>query len=305
MSKITVIVPIHHVSGSFLDQCLSSLCLQTFKDFEAILVLNDATSKEQTISQNFCDKDPRFKLFKIDIADVSTARNVGLEYAQGKYIIFLDCDDWFSEDALQKLYNLMETSLAEIGIANTQKIWDNEKKQILFKFYDHEEDVLLKRIPNVAVWGFIFKKDIIKNKHIRFQEGLKLSEDRVFLFEYYLYCKRIAFTNDVVYFYRQHNASVCNVLHTHEHAIQQIKAATALHEILAKSPEYSKKDIEHSDRILTRMGMVAYINSGTTKDGIKQLRDFFLTNISESNIIFYYCWYRAKISAFIGRLLHL
>lgn len=305
MTKISVIIPIHRVEASYLKQCLSSLHIQTLKEFEAILVLNGSTNTEIKIAQEFCTNDPRFKIFKTDITDVSTARNIGLDHVQGKYITFLDCDDWFSENALQILVDLMESSQTDIGIANTQKIWNNGKKQVLFKFCNHVEDALLKHIPNVGVCGFILKNEIIKKNHIRFQEELKLSEDRVFFSEYYLYCKTIAFSNDIVYFYRQHNASVCKSKHTHEHAIQQIKAATALHEILAKSPEYSKKDIEHSDRILTRMGMVAYINSGTTKDGIKQLRDFFLTNISESNIIFYYCWYRAKISAFIGRLLHL
>lgn len=305
MTKISVIIPIHRVEASYLKQCLSSLRAQALKEFEAILILNGSTNTEIKIAQEFCTNDPRFKIFKTDIADVSTARNIGLDHALGKYVTFLDCDDWFSEDALQKYYDLLENNQAEIGIANTQKIWNNGKKQDLFNFHNHVEKALLKRIPNVGVCGFILRNDIIKSHHIRFHEGLKLSEDRVFFSEYYLYCKKIAIINDIVYFYRQHSTSVCKTKHTHKHAIQQIKAAIVLHKILAKSPEYSKKDIEHLDRFLTRVGMVAYINSGTTKDGFKLLKEFFLENISKSKFIFYYCWYRAQISAFIGRILHL
>ena len=303
MISISIIIPVHHVTDSFLTQCLRSLHSQTFGDFEAILILNAATNNELRIAQSFCKSDHRFKLFETDIADVSTARNIGLENAQGKYITFLDCDDWLSENALQVLFNLMENNQTEIGIANTQKIWDNGKKQTLFNFHNHIEDALLKRIPNVGVCGFVLKNEIVQKNHIRFQEGLKLSEDRVFFFEYYLYCKKIAFSKEIIYFYRQHNSSVCKSTHTHEHAIQQLKAAKILHNILAKSPEFSKKDIHHLDRILTRMGMVAYINSGTTPNGIERLKDVFLKNVCNSKIIFYYCWYRAKISALIGRLL--
>lgn len=303
--KISVIIPIHRVEESYLSQCLSSLCTQTLKEFEAILIINNSTNSEKELSERFCTEDSRFRLFETDVADVSTARNIGLEYAQGKYITFLDCDDWFSENALQILFDLMESNQTEIGIANTQKIWDNRKKHTLFNFYNHIEDALLKRIPNVGVCGFVLRNEIIQKNQIRFHEGLKLSEDRVFFFEYYLYCKKIAFSKEIIYFYRQHNSSVCNSKQTHEHAIQQIKAAKILHNVLAKTSEFSRKDIHHHDRILTRMGMVAYINSGTTPNGILQLRDYFLNNICNSKFIFYYCWYRARISAIIGNILHL
>lgn len=305
MTKISVIIPIHRVDTSYLSQCLSSLCSQTLKEFEAILVLNNSTNSEKELSEEFCTEDSRFKLFETDVADVSTARNIGLGHALGKYITFLDCDDWFSEDALQILFNLIEINQTEIGIANTKKVWCTGKEKILFNFYNHIEDALLKRIPNVGVCGFVLKNDIIKKHHIRFQEGLKLSEDRVFFFEYYLYCKKIAFSKEIIYFYRQHNLSICNSKQTHEHAIQQLKAAIILHDILAKSPEFSKKNIHHHDRALARMGMVAYINSGTTPKGIAHLRDYFLNNICNSKLIFYYCWYRATISSIIGNILHL
>lgn len=128
MIKISVIIPIHRVEASYLNQCLSSLRKQTLKEFEAILILNDSTNGEKELSEKFCTENSRFKLFQTNVADVSTARNIGLEHAQGKYITFLDCDDWFSDNALQALSDLMEQNQTEIGIANTQKIWDNGKK---------------------------------------------------------------------------------------------------------------------------------------------------------------------------------
>ncbi len=87
MTKITVIIPIHRVEASYLKQCISSLRAQTLKEFEAILILNDSTNSEKELSEKFCTEDSRFKLFETDIADVSTARNIGLVHAQGKYVV--------------------------------------------------------------------------------------------------------------------------------------------------------------------------------------------------------------------------
>ena len=121
MTKISVIIPIHRVEASYLKQCLSSLREQTLKEFEAILVLNGSTNIEIETAKKFYTDDSRLKFFETDIADVSTARNIGLDHALGKYVTFLDCDDWFSENALQILFDLMENNQVEIGIANTKK----------------------------------------------------------------------------------------------------------------------------------------------------------------------------------------
>ena len=303
--KISVIIPVYKVPLDYLRYCLSSLSKQTMRDCEFIVVSDGAPDAENSVCEEYVVKDSRFKFFKREHAGVSASRNYGLDQASGEFIAFLDSDDWFSECALQLFYDLIKNNQAEIGIANVQKVWNNDKRNALFNFYEHVEKISLKNIPNYAVWGYIFKKDIIVNNQIRFQEDLNISEDRVFLFDYFTHCKKIAFANDVIYFYRQHEASICNTRQTHEHAIQQLKAAKYLYEILKNSLEYSQRDIRHLERVLTRMGMVAYINSGITKEGFCILREFFLNNICSSTFIFYYCWYRSRISALIGNILHL
>lgn len=301
---ISVIVPVYKVPLEYLRVCLDSLVAQTMQECEFIIVSDGAPEAECSICEEYAAKDTRFKFFNREHAGVSAARNFGINQAQGEYITFVDADDWFSENALQILFNIMEENQAEIGIANSQKIWDNGRRQTLFSFYNHTEKTLLKRIVHVGCWSYIFKNSIIQTNHIQFQEELKLSEDRVFIFEYYLYCQKIAFTNEIIYFYRQHSSSVCKLKQTHEHAIQQLKAAKQLHNILVTSQEFSTRAVHHLDRCVARMGMVAYINSGTTKVGINQLKVFFLENISHSKVCFYYCWWRAKISSMIGNLLH-
>ena len=79
--KISIIIPIYRVNSSYLSQCLSSVSSQTLKDFEALLILNGSSSGEKDIAEKYCSEDSRFILFETDIADVSTARNIGLEHA--------------------------------------------------------------------------------------------------------------------------------------------------------------------------------------------------------------------------------
>lgn len=305
MIKISVLIPVHRVDSSYLDQCLGSLRTQTLIDFEALLILNDSSENEKNICSKFCHEDSRFKQFNTNIADVSTARNIGLADAQGKYITFLDSDDLLSKSALETLYELVEKANADVGLANTKKFWNNRKEEILFNFKESSDNVSLKKIPNFAICGYIFKRDVINKFHLRFKEQLKLSEDRVFLYEYFSHCNKTAYSNEITYLYRQHDASVCHVKKTPMHAIQQIHAANYIAESLKNNPLFTKKEITHIKRSLSRMGMVAYICSGSTSCGRDEIKHSFHEFISPSAISFYYCWYRATFAALIGKLLHL
>lgn len=305
MPTISVIVPIHRVDPSYLNQCLDSLRTQTLVDFEAILILNDSSDNEKNICSRYCREDSRFYQFNTDVADVSTARNIGLTKVQGKYITFLDSDDLLPRSALEALHKLVESADTDIGLANTKKFWNKDKEEILFHFKESIGIVSLRRIPHFAIWGYIFKCDIIKKFNLRFKEQLKLSEDRVFLYEYFSHCNKIAYSNEITYLYRQHNASVCHVKKTPMHAIQQIHAANYIAETLENSSIFTKKEISHIKRSLSRSGMTAYISSGPTILGREEIKQNFYTFISPSAICFYYCWYRAKLSAFVGKLLHL
>lgn len=305
MPIISIIIPIHRVNSSFLNQCLDSVRTQSFKDFEAILILNGSSESENDVCTKFCRDDSRFKQFNIETADVSTARNIGLANAQGKYISFLDCDDMLPKNALESLSKLIEKTSVDIYLANTKKFWDNGKEKTLFCFNESVSDVTLRQIPHFAIWGYIFKRNLISTFHLRFKEQLKLSEDRVFLYEYFSQCNKIAYSNEITYLYRQHEASVCHVKKTPVHAIQQIHAANYIAKILENNSNFTNHEIFHIKRSLSRMGMVAYICSGSTSYGRAEIKQSFHKFISPSAISFYYCWYRATFSALIGKLLHL
>ena len=102
MPRISIGVPFHNVE-EYLPQCLDSILRQTFTDFEVIMVDDGSTDGSFEICQKYASKDSRFKLFHQENGGVAKARNACLRHMNGKFITWIDSDDWVDEDYLEKL----------------------------------------------------------------------------------------------------------------------------------------------------------------------------------------------------------
>ena len=103
MPEISVIVPIYN-SDQYLDRCIQSVLAQSFRDFELILIDDGSKDNSFIISKQYADSDSRIVLVRQDNGGVSSARNHGLDLATGRYVCFIDSDDYVCEDYLEKLY---------------------------------------------------------------------------------------------------------------------------------------------------------------------------------------------------------
>ena len=122
MTKISVIVPVYNVEA-YLPKCVSSLVKQTFTDFEVILVNDGSTDSSAKLCENYADQYPSLiKSYTKPNGGLSDARNFGMQYATGQYIMFLDSDDYLAPHALTNMYALTEKetrrSLSVIFIGN-------------------------------------------------------------------------------------------------------------------------------------------------------------------------------------------
>ena len=115
MAKISVIIPVYNCE-KFIEKCLQSLVNQTLTDIEIILVNDGSTDNSQKIIEKF--SDTRIKLINKKNGGQSSARNVGLDVANGEYIGFIDSDDWVDSDFFEKLYNTAKKYNADISISN-------------------------------------------------------------------------------------------------------------------------------------------------------------------------------------------
>ena len=111
--KISIIIPVYNVE-KYLHECLDSIINQTFKDLEIICVDDGSTDKSSEILEEYEQKDKRFTVISQPNKGVSAARNRGMQQAKGKYIMFVDSDDYIASNACELIYNSAEEKRCDI-----------------------------------------------------------------------------------------------------------------------------------------------------------------------------------------------
>lgn len=191
MQVVSVIVPVYKVEN-VLHYCIDSILNQTFNDFELILIDDGSPDNSGKICDEYAKIDSRVKVIHKENEGVSVARNAGLELAKGKYICFVDSDDYIQRDYLEKLI------LAKKSNTDCQNIWckfhtvnDYKHNLDMEHIYCKEHKCSIKDIMTLHEKWLdagpvckLYDKDIITNHNIRFNQNLSLGEDLTFNFEY-------------------------------------------------------------------------------------------------------------------------
>ena len=122
---ISVIIPVYNVEN-YLRECIESVLNQTFRDFEVILVDDGSTDSSGDICDEYVEKDERVTVIHQKNGGLSVARNTGLSEANGKYVYFLDSDDYISENALATLLNIAENDSSDIVFFDAVSFTDTD-----------------------------------------------------------------------------------------------------------------------------------------------------------------------------------
>lgn len=214
---LSVIIPVYNVE-KYLDECLDSVINQSLMDLEIIIVNDGSTDNSSTIIEKFKQKDSRIKVINQKNHGLAAARNAGIEVATGKYITFLDSDDWIDLKMYQMMLEKMEKETADIVSCSVD---DNYKNKNIPSLVLNDEVIknidvnrtlfftnyLLKE--GIVVWNKIYRSKIIKEKSIRFvgKEHI-LQEDIYFNFQYYFYVDTAVNISDILIHYRIRNSSI-------------------------------------------------------------------------------------------------
>lgn len=228
---ISIIIPIYN-SGAFLSSCLDSILSQGAHNIEIILVDDGSTDDSYSQCIKYVDGFSNVDLVLCERhCGVSEARNKGLDRAKGKWIMFIDADDYLLPESISHFLNLVDSHKdCTWFLASTLKEL-NEVKSIhkaLPQNEIYDPITKLRSIRRYAVWGYLFSHSIIKKYGIRFHQGLGYSEDKVFIYKYALYNKRLVTSNQYVYVYRLHGGSACASRDLLRKAINQVKASSVL-----------------------------------------------------------------------------
>lgn len=202
MVKISVIIPVYN-SERFLRQCLESVCNQTLRDLEIICVNDASTDGSWLILQEYAKQDVRIKLINLlENKGAALARNIAIEIASGKYLGFVDSDDFVDLNFYERLYEKAVNSSAEVVKGNIALYCPKAKSKTEGSWIDINYNV--KKHQAHFCFSFtsaIYQTSFIQENHIKFLEGLIHFEDPYFTIKAALFYKKLEVIDDVFYYY--------------------------------------------------------------------------------------------------------
>ena len=215
MAEVSMIVPVYQVE-KYIAQCIESVLNQTFKDFELILIDDGSKDQSGSICDLYAAKDDRILVIHTENRGAAAARNVGLDHASGRYITFLDGDDYLDEHMIARMYEEIEHSEYDMVVCDFLNLLPDEEDNFIVHL--QEETVngrnVLEHLKNernyglwTIVWNKIYKREVLEN--LRFPDG-KYFEDEFFSNQLYLFSNQIHVIPDVLCYHRVLASSTMN-----------------------------------------------------------------------------------------------
>ena len=211
---ISVVVPIYKVE-KYLPRCLDSIMKQTFTDFEALMIDDGSPDRCAAISSEYEKKDKRFKLFQKPNGGLSDARNYGIKYAKGEYIVFIDSDDCIHKDYLKVMYESCVNNNAEISYCRFKSsyfmgnicipMFSAPKKSVL----DSEKalDLLIRDSSlHSYAWNKMYKKSLFTDNDISYPK--MYFEDVATSPRLFFHASKIAVSDRYLYYYEKRVGSI-------------------------------------------------------------------------------------------------
>lgn len=225
--KISVIVPVYNCE-KYVSRCVESLINQTMRDIEIIIINDESEDKTLEILKSYEQKDNRIKLITKKNKGVSDSRNTGLRMAKGKYISFVDSDDWIDLNAFKIMYDIAEKKQTDIVMCSYIREFKNHSKSKDIgleenKIYENEDLKLLHRkmigplksefsqpesLDSIGtVWGKLYRSDVIFDNNNQFVDLKEIgtAEDTLFNLILFKDVKKLVFTNKCFYHYWKEN----------------------------------------------------------------------------------------------------
>lgn len=204
-NKISIILPTYN-ADEILAKAIKSVINQTYQNWELLVIENGKRGQAENIIKEF--ENDKIKYIYQEIANVSEARNAGLENATGKYITFLDSDDGYEKEFLEKMLKNIINSESQIAVCGYRKIYD-KKQMLIGKSENIENTTDIKQYLETLkenylfneLWNKIYISKIIKENNIKFNKKYELGEDFLFNLDYIKNIEKGSYINEPLYIY--------------------------------------------------------------------------------------------------------
>ncbi len=221
--KVTVIVPVYNAQ-SYLDRCVGSIVNQTHENLQILLVDDGSTDESGHLCDTWAQNDKRIQVIHKENAGAGMARNTGLEYITGDYVLFVDSDDYIALDTVEKCIDSINEHHSDTVVFGYNFASDggNTPEQIYADSLCYDEDGIksdllpsfftLSKGFEVSVWGKLFSAEIIRDNALSFlSEREMYSEDALFLLRYFPKSRCASIVDENLYFYCDNDTSISRV----------------------------------------------------------------------------------------------
>ncbi len=203
--KVSIIIPIYNAE-KFLKKCIDSVIQQDYNNIEIILINDGSTDNSEDVCKNYFKND-KVKYFLKKNEGVSKARNLGIKNATGKYITFVDADDYVEKNYISTLVSCIQKDHYDLAICNYYENDDINIHEIIDR-KDAFISIMNKKLYKGFLWNKLYKLKIIKDNFLKFNESVHVCEDLLFNYQYIDNCdKNFIFTPEKLYHYVQHDGS--------------------------------------------------------------------------------------------------
>ncbi len=208
---VSIIVPVYNIEN-YLKECINSLLSQTYKNIEIILINDGSTDNSGTICNSYKKNSRIIKTINKPNNGVSSARNTGLKVAKGDYIMFVDSDDYVSENYIETFVNnIKEKSMV---ISSYKELFFNctinhqiAKQKEVINNIEAINRLFERKSFGGYLWNKIFIKNIIDEHDLKFDESIHMCEDQLFVIQYLQYIKEVYLLPEIPYYYRMRKSS--------------------------------------------------------------------------------------------------
>ena len=212
---ISAIVPIYN-GEAYIAKIMNCFKAQTFQNFEVIFVNDGSTDETMSkLIENINHSSEKYKVFSQENRGVSAARNLGIDYASGQYICFIDVDDEIHELFFEILYNTVAQSKEEIAFCMASHNHCKINKSII-KTVSYSSDIVLEKLLfskiSTGIWGMIIPTKLLKDNNLKFKEGFNYSEDLHMVWRVVSFSKVINQIKCSLYIYNENEGSAMTVI---------------------------------------------------------------------------------------------
>lgn len=248
---VSIIIPVYNIV-KYIDECLINLIGNVEITYEVLIINDGSTDKSRDKANCFAENNSNFKIIDKINGGLSSARNEGLKFATGKYVFFLDGDDFINIHWIEQLCLFAKSNDLDIAIGNGKYYFEDNKRH---NRYFHEDESLSKlkdivtgesmfsyMIKNhcykIQVWDKLYRREFIMSNNIFFKEGL-LHEDELFTPNVFYYARKVKYYGNIDYNYRQRALSITQTVSI-KNANSYIKIVDEFMEKEFNEGEYSK-----------------------------------------------------------------